>query len=122
MVIFGPNGAGKTTLLRILVGRLPGAGLEAAYLPQRPYLFRGSAGRNLGLGLSSEQTAHARQLVERFGLSPYVLGRASRTLSGGEPQRLVLARTIAQPHPWVSLAEPLTLSSAQGSCRTPEHI
>ncbi|NIA24397.1 MAG: ATP-binding cassette domain-containing protein [Gammaproteobacteria bacterium] len=106
-VIFGPNGAGKTTLLRILAGRLPGPALDAAYLPQRPYLFRGSAGHNLGLGLSSEQTAHARQLVERFGLPWDVLRRGSGTLSGGERQRLVLARTIARPEPWVLLDEPL---------------
>jgi len=106
-VIFGPNGAGKTTLLRMLAGRLPGPALETAYLPQRPYLFRGSAGHNLGLGLSSEQAARARQLVERFGLAPEVLRRPSGTLSGGERQRLVLARTIARPEPWVLLDEPL---------------
>jgi len=112
-VIFGPNGAGKTTLLRMLAGRLPGPVLETAYLPQRPYLFRGSAGHNLGLGLSSEQAARARQLVERFGLSPDVLRRASGTLSGGERQRLVLARTIARPEPWVLLDEPLAAIDAR---------
>ncbi len=112
-VIFGPNGAGKTTLLRILAGRLPGPALDSSYLPQRPYLFRGSAGRNLGLGLTSEQAARARTLIERFGLSPRVLRRRARTLSGGERQRLVLARTIAHDAPWVLLDEPLAALDVQ---------
>ena len=46
LVLFGPNGAGKTTALRLLAGTL-GASLDlppSAYLPQRPYMFRGHCG------------------------------------------------------------------------------
>ncbi len=109
LVIFGPNGAGKTTLLRLLGGRLPGAdSLPASYLPQFPYLFRGTAGWNLGLGLDAESAAWARTLVERFGLDPAALSAPARRLSGGERQRLALARALARREPWVLLDEPLS--------------
>ncbi len=107
LVVFGPNGAGKTTLLRLLAGTLPGGPAPpVAYLPQSPYLFRGSAGWNLGLGLDAEQAARARSLADRFGVGELVLEPA-RLLSGGERQRVALARVLARPEQWVLLDEPL---------------
>ena len=52
LVVFGPNGSGKTTLLRLLAGTLRGAkgtvtAPAPAYLPQRPYLFRGTSFSNV---------------------------------------------------------------------------
>lgn len=101
-VVFGPNGAGKTTLLRELVAEL-GA---IAYLPQQPYLFRGLAGTNLGLGLTDEECGLAGQYARRFGLGE-LLSQPARVASGGERARLGLARTLATSDDIVLLDEPL---------------
>lgn len=107
LVVFGPNGSGKTTLLRLLAGTLgPGNGSEAAYLPQRPYLFRGSAGHNLGLGLNENERSAAETLAAAFGIGDR-LEADSAELSGGERMRLALARTLARDVPLVLLDEPL---------------
>ena len=104
-VIFGPNGAGKTTLLRHLVRELGSSG-TVAYIQQRPHMFRGSAGFNLGLGLESEPAARARQLADRLGVGG-LLDHPAPSLSGGEKHRLVLARTLARPADWYLLDEPM---------------
>jgi molybdopterin-binding protein len=113
LVVFGPNGAGKSTLLRLLAGTLGGdPALEATYLPQRPYLFRGSAGFNMSLGLSAEEAVRARQLADRLGVGELLVYAAS-SLSGGEAQRVALARTLARSEPWVLLDEPLSAQDAR---------
>lgn len=105
-IVFGPNGAGKSTLLRALAVADPAQLPDPVYLQQRPYLFRGSAGDNLGLGLDTEGAAWARQLADEMGIG-HLLDQPSNTLSGGERQRLALARTLAFPGVWVLLDEPL---------------
>lgn len=107
LVIFGPNGSGKTSLLRLLAGTLPGGpALNAAYLPQRPYLFRGSAYRNLTLGLSDTETDRAQRLAADLGVESQLQSDV-RTLSGGERQRVALAAVLARDAPVVLLDEPL---------------
>lgn len=103
VVVFGPNGAGKTTLLRQMSAA---AQKGAAYLPQRPYLFRGPARRNLHMSLDQDGRARADQLAERLGVGG-LLDRSSRALSGGEVQRIALARVLAVAAPMVLLDEPL---------------
>ncbi len=106
-VLYGPNGAGKSTLLRHLAGIGAGPRLDCHYLPQHPYLFRGSAGWNLGLGLDGEQAAWAAQLADRLGVGG-LLSAPAQNLSGGERQRLALARTLAHAEEWLLLDEPLS--------------
>jgi len=107
LVVFGPNGAGKTSLLRLLAGTLPGGpDLEAAYLPQRPHLFRGPARRTLHLGLDDDDGARAEQLADELGVAG-LLDADARSLSGGERQRVCIARVLASPEGIVLLDEPL---------------
>ncbi len=113
LVIFGPNGAGKSTLLRLVAGLIgQRSAPDASYLPQRPYMFRGSGRRNLLLGLRPEETNRAEVLAKRLGVSN-VLGTPAGQLSGGERQRLALARSLASLRPIVLLDEPLAAIDAR---------
>jgi molybdopterin-binding protein len=113
LVIFGPNGAGKSTLLRLVAG-ITGErdGSDVAYLPQRPYMFRGSGRRNLLLGLVGEESNQAEVLAKRLGVGA-TIGTAASALSGGERQRLALARTLASSRKLIALDEPLAAIDAQ---------
>ncbi len=113
LVVYGPNGAGKSTLLRLAAGILgERTGDEVVYMPQRPYMFRGSGRRNLLLGLEDAESNKAEMLAKRLGVSN-VLGTPAARLSGGERQRLALARTLASSRPVVALDEPLAAIDAQ---------
>ena len=132
--IIGPNGAGKTTLLRsiaclvqhdgkITIGGQPTSGLRrrrlarlVAYVPQHPELPPEMTvgdyvllGRTPHIGyLRMETDADRRicaELLDRLALSP-MAGRRLATLSGGELQRIVLARVLAQRAPVLLLDEP----------------
>ena len=107
LIVFGPNGAGKTTLLR-LISAVEGEGGTpyASYLPQRPYLFRGTCRANLHLGLDTEARIRAEDLAMRLGVGDRLDDQA-RTLSGGERMRLSMARTLAVDTALVLLDEPL---------------
>lgn len=107
IVLFGPNGSGKTTALRLMAGTIGDRGSErVAYLPQRPYFFRGSARSNLELGLQDVERERAAELAAQFGVSDR-LAVAARSLSGGERMRIALARTLASNAEIVLLDEPL---------------
>jgi tungstate transport system ATP-binding protein len=106
VAIVGANGSGKTTLLRLLHGVVPHSGTRrAAAAPQamvfqRPFLLHLSVRRNLrlalwlaGAGLSArERRLRADEALARVGLQA-LCDRPARSLSGGEQQRLALARS-----------------------------
>ncbi|AMD01059.1 ATP-binding cassette domain-containing protein [Halomonas chromatireducens] len=109
-VILGPNGAGKSLLMRLAHGLLtPSCGhvrwathesgrpLRQAMVFQRPVMLRRSALANLTYALAArgvpwrQRRGLAQAALTRFGLAS-LADRPARVLSGGEQQRLALAR------------------------------
>jgi len=133
--ITGPSGVGKTTLLRLLVGLIqPEEGMVKTFgtdtrdldrtalldavsvVTQHPLLVAGSVAENVRYGakrnLSDEQL---EDILKQLGLDAYATGTSTMNkcvgfdaaaVSGGEKQRIAIARALARGTPTILLDEP----------------
>lgn len=138
IAIIGKTGAGKSTLLHVIAGLVPYADgeiyingksrshyLEAdwfnelSYISQHPYLFSGTIAENIAIGGRKNATrAEIEAAGEKAGISELVatlekgydtqVGEAGRGLSGGEKQRIALARAFLKKPSIVLFDEPTT--------------
>ena len=135
-VVLGANGAGKSVLLRALhgliaptSGRIEWAGgtpPRQAMVFQRPVMLRRSALANVTYALAvngvraAEREPRARQALARVGLEA-LAHRPARVMSGGEQQRLALARAWALAPRILFLDEP-TASLDPGAAAEVERV
>ena len=118
--LIGPNGAGKTTLLKLILGELEpdsgsvqrGANLQGAYFDQmraaldpeatlEDFISPGSEWIEIG-----DKRQHVKSYLGNFLFSPARAASPVRSLSGGERNRLLLARLFARPANVLVLDEP----------------
>ena len=139
-IILGANGAGKSVLMRLMHGLIaPSSGTirwsdpdpewlrrKQAMVFQRPVMLRRSALANITYALElarvprAEREVLAFEALESVGL-PHLAHRPARVLSGGEQQRLALARAWAL-HPEVLFLDEPTASLDPGATREIETV
>ena len=118
--LIGPNGAGKTTLLKLILGELEpdsgkirrGTNLQVAYFDQMRNALNLDATLEDFISPGSEwieigsQRKHVKSYLADFLFSPARAHSPVRSLSGGERNRLLLARLFARPANVLVLDEP----------------
>jgi ATP-binding cassette subfamily F protein uup len=118
--LIGPNGAGKTTLLKMILGELEadsgtirrGANLQVAYFDQMRHQIDLDATLEDFISPGSEwieiggNKKHVKSYLQDFLFSPARAHSPVRSLSGGERNRLLLARLFARPANVLVLDEP----------------
>jgi len=138
IAIVGKSGSGKTTLLHLIAGLLPPSSGEVridghlltagneqdwfahiSYITQHPYIFTGTFAENIAIG-TDRTVSHEdiRQAAEAAGLAELAgelengydtqVGEGGRGLSGGEQQRLALARAFLKSPSVLLFDEPTT--------------
>lgn len=128
IAIIGKNGSGKSTLIKLLCGLLKGYrgslkinGYEFnelsiekwrekfAYVEQDPYLFEGSVKENILLGNFDATEEIVIKIMDQLGigyLTDRVISTNKKELSGGEKQRIAIARALLKNTDLLILDEP----------------
>ncbi|MGS2742142.1 thiol reductant ABC exporter subunit CydD [Halomonas sp. LS-001] len=124
VVLTGPSGSGKSTLLQLLAGfvdagdgkRYTSDDLRFAWMDQRPLLIQGTLADNLRLAAPQASDDALREALEKAHLSSLIrqlphgietpISERGVGLSGGQAQRLALARVFLSAAPLVLLDEP----------------
>ena len=138
--LVGPNGSGKSTLLRVLSGVISASGgtidvegdvlrddVRVGYMPQKSYTFGFSVARNVALALDgmklskSEVTARVERALRDVGMWEMADARGSG-LSGGEAQRVALARLLVRDLDVVLLDEPTASMDIAGTLLAEETL
>jgi ATP-binding cassette subfamily C protein CydD len=145
VVVTGPSGAGKSTLLQVLAGfvtpasgsarvaqHAPGAPGTVAWVDQRPFLIRGSIAENLRLAAPDADIAALVAACAAAGLDTVLanlpdgldtmLAERGGGLSGGQAQRVALARVFLSPAPVALLDEPTASLDAHSERRVLEAL
>src|SRR5690625_2042267 len=133
--IVGPSGAGKSTLINLLSGRIQhhsgtirinGEKIstlqqdswyeQIAYIPQHPYIFPLSLADNIRFYQPQATDESVIKIIQQIGLANFVetlpkgihekVGEGGLTLSGGQEQRIALARALLSEKPIILLDEP----------------
>ena len=150
-VVTGPSGAGKTTLLRLMCGLIqPQQGSVRAFgvevnaldsralldavsvVTQHPLLVSGSVAANIRYGAKQDLTEpELDQILTDLGLDAYAPGRnmagkhvgfEATAVSGGEKQRIAIARALARGTPTILLDEPTSALDAASEEQTIEML
>ena len=119
--IIGPNGIGKSSLVRALLGKIApdsgrireGFGLMTSYFDQQREALNGEDSPWTVLCPGGGDTVevagrsiHVKKYLEDFLFDSYKVTQRVRTLSGGEQNRLLLAKLFAEEHNFLVLDEP----------------
>lgn len=150
-VVTGPSGAGKTTLLRLMCGLIqPEQGTVRAFgvevnaldsralldavsvVTQHPLLVSGSVAANIRYGAKQDLTEpELDQILTDLGLDAYATGKnmagkhvgfEATAVSGGEKQRIAIARALARGTPTILLDEPTSALDAASEEQTIEML
>lgn len=146
--MLGPNGCGKTTLLRILAllhrntsGRVEVLGEEVAWgkeqllrlrrqmamVTQTAFMFEGTVFANVAYGLKvrgqkgKEVTRRVEEVIKLVGMTPFIK-QDTRGLSGGERQKVAIARALAVCPTVLFLDEPTANIDPRSSLEIEQYI
>lgn len=145
IALIGRSGSGKSTMAALLMDFIQGEGRirvngvdirdigsdqwtgHFAYVPQNPYLYRDSLWANLTMGAPGASQEQVQAVLRQLGLDGLLkelpegfatmMGEGGRQLSGGQLQRIALARAILKDAPFLILDEPTSALDPETQAR-----